>query len=108
MILVVGFGAFFWFLIIRPAQSSTEVDVLKYTLSQAYIGLNCLLVLSLGMLLLAGASNQSVRSVPLLLTVGFTTMLLGDVMWSVAKINGGTICPEMCRMSCISPATCRW
>ena len=88
VILVVGFGAFFWFLIIRPAQSSTEVDVLKYTLSQTYIALNCLLVLSLGMLLLAGASNQIGRSVPLLLTVGFTTMLLGDVMWSVAKITG--------------------
>ncbi|HEV7432645.1 MAG TPA: EAL domain-containing protein [Steroidobacteraceae bacterium] len=88
LILVAGFGAFFWFLIIRPAEASTEMDVLKYTLSQAYIALNCILVLSLGMLLLAGATNQSGRSVPLLLSVGFTTMLLGDVMWSVAKITG--------------------
>ena len=71
VILVAGFGAFFWFLIIRPAEASTEVDVLKNTLSQVYIALNCILVLSLGVLLLAGAANQNGRSVPLLLSVGF-------------------------------------
>ena len=76
------------FLLIRPASSSTEIDFLKYTLSQVYIALNCVLVLGLGVLLLAGAGNRSPRSVPLLLTIGFTTMLLGDVMWSVAKITG--------------------
>ncbi len=88
MILVAGFGAFFWFLIIRPAASSTEIDLLKYTLSQTYIALNCILVLALGVLLLAGAGTGNGRTVPLLLSVGFTTMLLGDVMWSVAKITG--------------------
>ena len=88
MILVAGFGAFFWFLIIRPAASSTEIDVLKYTLSQAYIALNCILVLALGVLLLAGSGTRGGRTVPLLLSIGFTTMLLGDVMWSVAKITG--------------------
>ena len=66
VIMVAGFGAFFWFLIIRPAESSAELDVLKSTLSQVYIALNCILVLSLGVLLLAGAANQSGRSVPLL------------------------------------------
>jgi diguanylate cyclase (GGDEF)-like protein/PAS domain S-box-containing protein len=87
-VLVAGFGAFFWFLIIRPAAASVEIDLLKYTLSQAYIALNCVLVLALGVLLLAGAGNRSLRSVPLLLSLGFTVMLLGDVMWSVAKITG--------------------
>jgi diguanylate cyclase (GGDEF)-like protein/PAS domain S-box-containing protein len=87
-VLVAGFGAFFWFLIIRPASASADIDLLKLTLSQIYIGLNCVLVLALGVLLLAGAGNKHVRSVPLLLALGFTTMLLGDVMWSVAKITG--------------------
>jgi diguanylate cyclase (GGDEF)-like protein/PAS domain S-box-containing protein len=95
VILVAGFGAFFWFLIIRPAEASAEADLLKYTLSQIYIALNCILVLCLGMLLLAGAANQSGRSVPLLLSVGFTTMLLGDVMWSVAKITGHYLSGDM-------------
>ena len=87
-VLVAGFGAFFWFLIIRPAASSTELDMVKYTLSQLYIALNCVLVLALGVLLLAGTGTRGARSVPLLLSVGFTVMLLGDVMWSVAKITG--------------------
>ncbi|MBS0389289.1 MAG: hypothetical protein JSR15_12500, partial [Proteobacteria bacterium] len=87
-VLVAGFGAFFWFLIIRPAASSTELDMLKYTLSQLYIALNCVLVLALGVLLLAGTGTRGARNVPLLLSLGFTTMLLGDVMWSVAKITG--------------------
>ena len=88
MILVAGFGAFFWFLIIRPAAASTEIDVLKYTLSQTYVALNCILVLALSVLLLAGSGTRNGRMVALLLSIGFTTMLLGDVMWSVAKITG--------------------
>ena len=87
-ILVVGFGAFFWYLIIRPAAVHTEIDVLKNALSQIYIGLNCLLVLTLGVLLLAGAGTAIGRRIALLLSIGFATMFLGDVLWSVAKING--------------------
>ena len=87
-ILVVGFGAFFWFLIIRPAASITEIDVLKNALSQTYIALNCILVLTLGVLLLAGAGTTSGRRVALLLSVGFATMFLADILWSVAKISG--------------------
>ena len=66
MIFVVGFGAFFWFLVIRPAAASTEIDVIKNALSQAYIALDCLLLLMLGVLLLAGAGSPSGRRVPLL------------------------------------------
>jgi diguanylate cyclase (GGDEF)-like protein/PAS domain S-box-containing protein len=88
MILVVGFGAFFWFLVIRPAASSTEIDVIKNALSQTYIALNCILLLTLGVLLLAGAGNPGGRRVPLLLLIGFATMFLADILWSVAKISG--------------------
>ena len=85
-ILVAGFGAFFWFLIMRPAAAHVEISVLKAALSQAYIALNCIMVLTLGVLLLAGDGRG--RRVPLLLMVGFATMLLADMMWSVAKITG--------------------
>jgi len=88
VILVVGFGAFFWFLVIRPAEASTEIDVIKNTLSQAYIALNCIMLLTLGVVLLAGAGNPSGRRVPMLLLVGFATMFLADILWSVAKISG--------------------
>ena len=87
-ILVSGFGAFFWFLVIRPAASSTETDVIKNTLTQVYLGLDCILLLTLGVLLLAGVGNASGRRVPLLLLVGFATMFLADILWSVAKISG--------------------
>ena len=88
MILVVGFGAFFWFLIIRPAASGTELDTMKSVLSLSYISLNCVLLLTLGVLLLAGANSPGGRRVPLLLSVGFATMFLADILWSVAKISG--------------------
>jgi hypothetical protein len=94
-ILVVGFGAFFWFLIIHPAASSGEVDVLKNALSQTYIALSCILVLALGVLLLAGAGNAVGRRVPLLLSVGFATMFLGDILWSVAKIGGNYLSGDL-------------
>ena len=54
MILVVGFGAFFWFLVIRPAGTGSEINVIKNVLSQTYLALNCILLLTLGVLLLAG------------------------------------------------------
>jgi diguanylate cyclase (GGDEF)-like protein/PAS domain S-box-containing protein len=89
MILVAGFGAFFWFLVIRTAASGTEIDVIKNALSQTYIALDCIFLLTLGVLLLAGAANPTGRRVPLLLLVGFATMFLADILWSIAKIRGG-------------------
>src|SRR5215469_15660503 len=38
-IYVVGFGAFFWFLVLRPAAMSVQVDLLKQALTVAYLGL---------------------------------------------------------------------
>jgi diguanylate cyclase (GGDEF)-like protein/PAS domain S-box-containing protein len=84
-IFVVGFGTFFWFLVIRPAASHTEVAALKQGLSQAYAGLDCVVLLMLGVLLLTGAEG---RRVPLLLMTGFATMFLADILWSLAKVGG--------------------
>jgi diguanylate cyclase (GGDEF)-like protein/PAS domain S-box-containing protein len=81
-ILVVGFGAFFWFLVVRPAG---EVDSLKQALSEAYAGLDCLVLLVLGVRLLTSAAE---RRIPLLLITGFTTMFIADIFWSIAKMDG--------------------
>ncbi|HEX9472637.1 MAG TPA: EAL domain-containing protein [Steroidobacteraceae bacterium] len=86
-ILVIGFGAFFWFLVIRPAASATHTDVVKDALSQTYLALNCIMLLTLGVLLVAGGSRSG-RRVPLLLLGGFAMMSLGDILWSVAKVVG--------------------
>ena len=82
-IFIVGFGAFFWFLVIRPAASATELDFLRQALSLGYAALDCVLLLMLGVLLLTGG-----RRVPLLLLTGFATMFLGDILWSLAKVRG--------------------
>ena len=87
-ICVVGFGAFFWFLVIRPAQSVTEVDVLKQMLSQVYAWLDCLLLLMYGVLLLAEAEWAGGRRIALLLWLGFSTLFLADILWSSAKVGG--------------------
>ncbi len=87
-IFVVGFGAFFWFLVIRPAALHTEVDFLKQALSLAYLGLDCIVLLMLGVLLLAGGGHAGGRRVPLLLLGGFATMFIGDILWSLAKVRG--------------------
>jgi diguanylate cyclase (GGDEF)-like protein/PAS domain S-box-containing protein len=88
IILAVGFGASFWFLVIRPAEAQADVEFLKKVLSQAYVALNCALVLSLGLLLLTGPETPGSRRVPLLLLLGCTTMFLGDIVWVLAKVGG--------------------
>src|ERR1700683_5098713 len=87
-ICVVGFGAFFWFLVIRPAASGTFADFFKQMLSQVYAGLDCLLLLIFGVLLLTGASKAGTRRISLLLWLGFGMLFLADILWSAAKVRG--------------------
>jgi diguanylate cyclase (GGDEF)-like protein/PAS domain S-box-containing protein len=84
-ILVIGFGTFFWFLVVRPAGGHIQVDALKQGLSEVYAGLDCVVLLMLGVRLLTGADE---RRIPLLLITGFTTMFLADIFWSFAKMGG--------------------
>jgi diguanylate cyclase (GGDEF)-like protein/PAS domain S-box-containing protein len=87
-IFVVGFGAFFWFLVIHPATQSAHVGLLKEALSQAYVSLDCVLLLMLGVLLLTGAGASGGLQVPLLILCGFATLFLADILWAVAKVRG--------------------
>ena len=86
-IFVVGFGAFFWFLVIRPAVAHVEVDFIKQALSLAYLGLDGAMLLMLGVLVITGAGSGG-RRVPLLLLSGFAAMFLADILWSLAKVRG--------------------
>jgi diguanylate cyclase (GGDEF)-like protein/PAS domain S-box-containing protein len=87
-IFVVGFGAFFWFLVLRPVAASTEVDLLKQALSLAYLGLDCVLLLMLGVLLITSTGSAGGRRVPALLLGGFAATFLADILWSLAKVRG--------------------
>ncbi|HEY0340646.1 MAG TPA: hypothetical protein VGC34_07580, partial [Steroidobacteraceae bacterium] len=84
-IFILGFGTFFWFLVIHPANGTSEVDTLKQGLSEAYASLDCLVLLVLGVPLLTGVGG---RKIPLLLMAGFAAMFLADVFWSLAKLRG--------------------
>lgn len=85
IICVVGFGTFFWFLVIRPAASHSDVEQIKQTLSQAYAWLDCVVLLLLSVQLLTGAPS---KRIPLLLMSGFAVMFLADIFWSIAKVGG--------------------
>ena len=60
LIFVAGFGAFFWFLVIHPVLHA-EVNLLKEGLSQAYVALDCIVLLLLGVLLLTGGEDARGR-----------------------------------------------
>jgi diguanylate cyclase (GGDEF)-like protein/PAS domain S-box-containing protein len=89
VILMLGFGAFFWFFVIRPsAAAQVHPDFLKYALSQTYIALNCLMVLAFGVLLLNAGAGPLGRRTLILMTIGFSTMFLGDIVWAMSKVGG--------------------
>jgi diguanylate cyclase (GGDEF)-like protein/PAS domain S-box-containing protein len=88
-ILMLGFGAFFWFFVIEPAAAAErDPDVLKFALTQSYIALNCLVLLAFGVLLMHAGTGAISRLTLILLTIGFATMQLADLFWAMAKITG--------------------
>ena len=88
-ILMLGFGAFFWFFVIGPsATADRDPDVFKYVLTQTYIALNCLVLLAFGVLLMHAGTGAIARRTLILLTIGFATMQLADIVWAMAKISG--------------------
>ncbi len=89
IILMLGFGAFFWFFVIAPtAAADRDPDIIKYVLTQSYIALNCIMLLAFGVLLMhAGAGGISRRTL-VLLTIGFSVMSMADIVWAMAKVTG--------------------
>jgi diguanylate cyclase (GGDEF)-like protein/PAS domain S-box-containing protein len=87
-ILMLGFGAFFWFFVIGPASSGDrDPNVVKYILTQSYIALNCLVLLAFGILLMHAGTGPIARRTLILLTIGIATMQLADIVWAMAKIS---------------------
>jgi diguanylate cyclase (GGDEF)-like protein/PAS domain S-box-containing protein len=87
-ILMLGFGAFFWFFVIAPTSAADQdPGVVKYVLTQSYIALNCIMLLSFGILLLHAGAGPVHRRTLLLLTVGFSVMSLADLVWAMSKVT---------------------
>ncbi|HEV7138423.1 MAG TPA: EAL domain-containing protein, partial [Steroidobacteraceae bacterium] len=87
-IFVVGFGAFFWYLVVEPAAMHAQLGILKEALSEGYLALDSFCLLLFGVLLLTGSANAGGWRVPLLLLTGFGTMFLADIIWSLGKVRG--------------------
>jgi diguanylate cyclase (GGDEF)-like protein/PAS domain S-box-containing protein len=89
-ILMLGFGAFFWFFVIAPtAAADHDPNLVKYVLTQGYIALNCLMVLAFGILLMHAGTGAIARRTLIMLTIGFSTMSVADIVWAMAKVTGG-------------------
>jgi diguanylate cyclase (GGDEF)-like protein/PAS domain S-box-containing protein len=88
-ILLIGFGGFFWFFVIEPmAASQQDENMLRYLLAQSYIAMNCLVLLACGVLLMHSGAAPIPRRALLLLTLGFASMSLADIVWAMSKVGG--------------------
>jgi diguanylate cyclase (GGDEF)-like protein/PAS domain S-box-containing protein len=88
-ILALGFGAFFWIFVIAPtAAAQHEPNLLKYGLAQSYILLNCVTLLACAVLLMHSGATPIVRRALMMLTLGFSTMSIADIVWAMSKVSG--------------------
>jgi diguanylate cyclase (GGDEF)-like protein/PAS domain S-box-containing protein len=91
-ILLLGFGAFFWFFVIAPtSDAQRDPNIVKYVLAQSYIALNCVMLLACGILLMHSGATPIQRRSLLLLTLGFSSMSLADIVWAMSKVDGSYI-----------------
>ncbi len=88
-ILLLGFGAFFWYCVIAPtAAAQHDPNVLKYVLAQSYVGLNCITLLACAVLLMHSTEGPLRRRTLALLTLGFSSMSIADIVWAMSKVLG--------------------
>ncbi len=86
LILVLGFGTFFWFFVISPAAAANEEELARFVMTQVYIALDCLMVMAIGVLLM-NSSNCPLRKTTItLLAGGFGLMFLGDIVWAASVV----------------------
>jgi hypothetical protein len=105
-ILMLGFGAFFWFLVIAPtAAAQHDPDMLKYGLAQSYIVLNGIMLLACGVLLMHSGATPIQRRALRLLTLGFSSMSFADIVWAMSKVDGSYI-PGGVSARCDAPPAC--
>jgi len=87
-IFVVGFGAFFWFLVIHPVTSAAA-NSLGQIIAQLYAGQDCVLLLLFGVVLLARSTGSGGgRRASIYLLTGFAILFTADIVWSFAKLRG--------------------
>jgi diguanylate cyclase (GGDEF)-like protein/PAS domain S-box-containing protein len=86
LILMLGFGTFFWFFVISPAAAANEEELARFVLTQVYIALDCLMLMSIGVLLMNATSCPLRKTTIALLAGGFGLLFLGDIIWAAAVV----------------------
>jgi len=86
LILVLGFGTFFWFFVISPAAAANEEELARFVLTQVYIALDCLMMMAIGVLLMNATSCPLRKTTIVLLTGGFGLMFLADIIWAASVV----------------------
>lgn len=89
LILVLGFGSVFWFLVISPAAGADRQDFARFAISQMYIALDCMMLMAIGVLLMNSNSCPLRRTTLLMLAAGFGMMFLADIVWATAAMTVG-------------------
>ena len=87
LILVLGFGTFFWFFVISPAAAANEEELARFVLAQVYIACDCVMLMAIGVLLMNSSHCPLRRTTLALLTGGFGMMFLGDIVWATAVVD---------------------
>jgi diguanylate cyclase (GGDEF)-like protein/PAS domain S-box-containing protein len=88
LILVLGFGTFFWFFVISPAAAANEEELARFVLTQVYIALDCLMLMAIGVLLMNATACPLRKTTVALLAAGFGFMFLGDIVWAASVVLG--------------------
>jgi diguanylate cyclase (GGDEF)-like protein/PAS domain S-box-containing protein len=91
LILVLGFGTFFWFFVISPAAAASEEELARFVLTQVYIALDCLMLMSIGVLLMNATACPLRKTTLALLAAGYGLMFLGDIVWAASIVVGDYI-----------------
>jgi diguanylate cyclase (GGDEF)-like protein/PAS domain S-box-containing protein len=91
MILVLGFGTFFWFFVISPAAAASTEELARFVLTQVYIACDCVMLMAIGVLLMNSSHCPLRRLTLALLTGGFGMMFLGDIVWATAVVDNSYI-----------------
>jgi diguanylate cyclase (GGDEF)-like protein/PAS domain S-box-containing protein len=87
MILVLGFGTFFWFFVISPAAAASQEEFAQFALTQVYIALDCLMLMAIGVLLMNSTSCPLRRITLVMLAGGFGMMFLADIVWATSIVT---------------------
>jgi diguanylate cyclase (GGDEF)-like protein/PAS domain S-box-containing protein len=87
LILVLGFGTFFWFFVISPVAAGSDEEFARFVLAQVYIACDCLMLMAIGVLLMNSSHCPLRKTTLALLTGGFGMMFLGDIVWATAVVE---------------------